>query len=176
MTKIVVRVFIIILFVFSKGLVAQTNSAFEQVQNKLLNDYIVFIDSTEKKQPFGSYFQIHKRKHISIVEFRDEKLVYRISKKVKVYKNGARYEKVDWTVHYPHKIWHHKIYEIKQMGHNYRFIEQIDYEFGRKLKPTKITTCIDDNYLRVKILSPNDKKATYLYVKPASSLPLIHQD
>jgi hypothetical protein len=176
MTKIVVRVFIIMLFVFSKGLVAQTISAFEQVHNQLLNDYIVFIDSTEKKQPFGSYFQIHKRKHISVVEFRDEKLVYRISKKVKVYKNGVRYEKVDWSIRYPHKIWHHKLYEIKQMGHNYRFIEQINYDFGKKLKETKITTSIDDNYLRVKILSPDDKKATYLYVKPASSLPLIHQD
>ena len=176
MTKIVVRVFIIMLFVFSKGLVAQTNSAFEQVHNQLLNDYMVFIDSIEKKQPFSHYFEIHKRKHISMVEFRDEKLVYKITKKVKIYKNGVRYEKVDWTLHYPHKIWHRKIYEIKQMGHNYRFIEQIDYEFGRKLKPTKITTSVDDNYLSVKVLSPKDKKGYYLFVKPASSLPLIHQD
>ena len=176
MTKIVVSVFIIMLFVFSKGLVAQTNSAFEQTHNQLLSDYIAFIDSVEKKQPFGSYFQIHKRKHISMVEFRDEKLVYRITKKVKVFKNGVRYEKVDWIVHYPHNRWHHKIYEIKQVGHNYRFIEQINYDFGKKLTPTKITTSIDDNYLRVKVLSPADKKATYLFVKPASSLPLIHQD
>lgn len=176
MTKIVVRVFIIMLFVFGKALVAQTGSAFEQVQSKLLNEYVLFIDSVEKKQPFGSYFQIHKHKHISVVEFRDDKLVYRISKKVKVYKNGARYEKVDWTIRYPHKHWYHKIYEIKQMGHNYRFVEQIDYEFGKKLKVAKITTSIDDNYLRVKILSPQDKKATYLYIKPSSSLPLIHQD
>jgi hypothetical protein len=176
MTKIVVRVFIIMLFVFSKGLVAQNSSAFEQAHTRLLNEYVLFIDSVEKKQPFGSYFQIHKRKHISMVEFRDEKLVYRITKRVKVYRNGARFEKVEWTVHYPHKIWHHKLYEIKQMGHNYRFIEQIDYEFGKKLKVAKISTSVDDNYLRIKVLSPNDKKATYLYVKPSSSLPLIHQD
>ena len=176
MTKIVVRVFIIILFVFSKALVAQTNSAFEQVHNQLLNEYVAFIDTVEKKQPFGSYFQIHKHKHISVVEFKDDKLVYRISKKVKVYKNGMRYEKVDWTIRYPHKIWHHKLYEIKQMGDSYRFIEQINYEFGKKLKETKIATSIDDNYLRVRVLSPTDKKATYLYVKPASSLPVIHQN
>jgi hypothetical protein len=176
MTKIVVSVFIIMLFVFSKKLVAQNTSAFEQVHTQLLNDYVAFIDTIEKKQPFGSYFQIHKHKHISVVEFRDEKLVYRISKKIKIYKNGVRYEKVDWTIRYPHKIWHHKLYEIKQLGDNYRFIEQINYEFGKKLKESKITTSIDDNYLRVKILSPNDKKATFLYVKPASSLPVTHQN
>ncbi len=176
MTKIVVRVFIIMLFVFSKGLLAQTNSAFEQVHNQLLNDYVAFIDSVEKKQPFGSYFQIHKHKHISVVEFKDDKLVYRIFKKVRVYRNGVRYEKVDWTIRYPHKRWFHKIYEIKQVGHDYRFIEQINYDFGKKLKETKITTSIDDNYLRIKVLSPADKKATYLYVKPASSLPLTHQN
>lgn len=176
MTKIVVRVFIILLFMFGKIAIAQTASAFDQAQTQLLNDYITFIDSVEKKQPFGSYFQIHRHKHISMVEFKDDKFIYKITKKVKVYRNGARFEKVDWTIRYPHKMWHHKLYEIKQVGHNYRFIEQIAYDFGKKIKPTKITTSIDDNYLRVKIMSPADKKATYLFVKPASSLPLIHQD
>ncbi|MEO8759433.1 MAG: hypothetical protein ABI388_00710 [Bacteroidia bacterium] len=176
MTKIVTKVFIIMLFVFSKPLVAQTVSTFEQEHAKLLSDYVAFIDSTEKKQPFGSYFQIHKHKHISFVEFKDDKLVYRIAKKVKVYKSGVRYEKIDWSIRYPNKRWYHKIYEIKQVGANYRFIEQINYEFGKKLIPTKITTSIDDNYLRIKIVSPDDKRATYLYVKPGSSLPLTHQN
>jgi hypothetical protein len=176
MTKIVVRVFIIMLFVFSKGLMAQTNSEFEQAHTQLLDDYVAFIDSAEKKQPVGSYFQVHKHKHLSVVEFKDQNMVYRISKKIKINRNGVRYEKIDWVIHYPHKIWHHKLYEIKQIGHNYRFIEQINYEFGRRLKATKIVTSVDDNYLRVKILKPNDKKAIYLYVKPNSSLPVVHQD
>ena len=176
MTKIVVRVFIIVLFVFSKALVAQTGSLFEQAHNQLLNEYVLFIDSVEKKQPIGSYFQIHKRKHVSFVEFRDEKLVYRIAKTVKIYKNGVRYEKIDWTVRYPHKIWHHKIYEIKQVGHDYRFIEQVNYSLDKKIKATKMTTSIDDNYVRVRILSPNDHQGTHLYIKPSSSLPLTHQD
>ena len=176
MTKIVVSVFIIMLFVFSKGLVAQTVSKFEQEHNQLLNDYLSFIDSTEKKQPFGSYFQIHKRKHVTFIEFKDDKLIYRISKKVKVYKSGVHYEKIDWMIRYPNKRWYHKLYEIKQVGNDYRFIEQINYDFGKKLTPVRITTSISDNYLRIKILSPEDKKATYLYVKPESSLPLVHQN
>jgi hypothetical protein len=176
MTKIVVRVFIIMLFVFSKQVVAQTASMFEQEHNQLLREYLAFIDTTEKKQPFGSYFQIHRHKHVSFVEFKDDKLVYRITKKVKVYKSGVRYEKIDWMIRYPHKRWYHKLYEIKQVGHDYRFIEQINYDFKKKLTPIKITTSIDDNYLRIKVLSPADKKATYLFVKPASSLPLMHQD
>ncbi len=176
MTKIVVRVFIIMLFVFSKPVVAQTVSMFEQAHTQLLTEYVSFIDSAEKKQPFGSYFQIHKHKHISFVEFKDDKLVYRISKRVKVYKSGVRYEKIDWMIRYPHKRWYHKLYEIKQVGQDYRFIEQINYDFGKKLIPSKITTSIDDNYIRIKILTPEDKKATYLYVKPASSLPLTHQN
>lgn len=176
MIKIVVRVFISMLFVFCKSITAQTVSMFQQAHHQLLDEYVLFIDSVEKKQTMESYFQIHKHKHLSIVEFRDDKLVYRISKKVKVYKNGVRYEKIDWTIRYPHKMWHHKIYEIKQVGHDYRFIEQINYEVGKKLKQTKITTSFDDNYLLIKVLSPKDKKATHLYIKPASSLPLIHQE
>jgi hypothetical protein len=155
---------------------AQTESAFDQAHHRLLDDYVLFIDSVEKKQAVVSYFEIYKRKHISKVEFRDGNLVYQIYKKVKIYKNGTRYEKIDWTIHYPHKIWHHKIYEIKQVGGDYRFIEQINYTFGKRLKETKMTTSIDDNYLRVKVLSPKNKRETYLYVKPASSLPLTHQD
>jgi hypothetical protein len=155
---------------------AQTVSAFERGHTQLLNDYIAFIDTVEKKQPFGSYFQIHKHKHISIVEFKDDKLVYRISKKIKVNKNGGRYEKIDWMIRYPNKHWYHRIYEVKQVGQDYRFIEQINYEFGKKLKQTKITTSIDDNYLYIKVLSPEDKKATHLYIKPNSSLPLTHQN
>ena len=122
MTKIVARVIIVILFVFCKSLTAQTVSTFQQEHTKLLDDYVLFCDSVEKKQPIGSYFQIHKHRHISFIEFKDDKLVYRISKRVKVYKNGVRYEKIDWTIHYHHKMWHHKIYEIKQVGHDYRFI------------------------------------------------------
>lgn len=166
MSKIVLRLFIVMLFVFSKSITAQNISMFEQEHTQLLSDYVMFIDSIEKKQPFGSYFQIHKRKHISFVEFKGDKLIYRISKKVNVYKNGARYEKIDWMIRYPNKHWFHKIYEIKQVGHDYRFIEQTTYEFGKKLKPTKIVTSIDDNYVRVKILRPANKKVAYLYVKP----------
>lgn len=176
MTKIGKRVIIIIGILFCKSISAQTTSSFQQMHTQLLDDYLLFVDSVEKKQSIGSYFQIHKHKHISFVEFKDDKLVYRISKKVKVYKNGARYEKIDWTIHYHHKIWHHKIYEIKQVGHDYRFIEQINYDFGKKLKRTQTVSSFDDNYLLIKILSPKDKKATHLYVKPMSSLPLIHQD
>ena len=176
MTKIVVRVFIIMLFVFSKVLVAQTNSAFEQVHNQLLNEYVAFIDSVERKQPISHRFEIFKNKHISRVDFMDNNLVYRITKKVKIYKDGVRYEKIDWTIRYPHKTWHHKIYEIKQVGSDYRFLEQTNYEFGKKLKQTKITTSFDDNYLLIKVLSPKDKIGTYFYVKPSSSLPRIHQN
>jgi hypothetical protein len=172
MTKIVARVFISVLFIFSKTLVAQTASMFEQAHHQLLNDYVAFIDSVEKKQPVGSYFEIHKRKHVSFVEFSDANFVYKIEKKVKIYKNGTRYEKIDWTIHHHHRLWPHKIYEIKQVGHDYRFIEQKNYEFGKKLKTTKITTSIDDNYLRVWV----HKQGTHLYVKPSSSLPLTHQD
>ena len=176
MTKIVARVFIIVLFVFSKALVAQTSLMFEEAHHQLLNDYIVFIDSVEKKQPITSTFDIYRRKHISIVEFKDGKLIYKISKKVRIYKNGTRYEKIEWTVHYPHKCRHYMIYEIKQIGHDYRFIEQINYVFGKKIKATKIITSIDDNYLRVRVLSPDDKQGTHLYIKSNSSLPVIHQD
>lgn len=176
MTKIVAKVFIVMLFVFCKSLTAQNVSKFQQVHTQLLDEYVFFIDSVEKKQPMRHGFEIFKHKHISIIEFMDDRLVYRIRKKVKVYKNGVRYEKIDWTIRYPHKMWHHKIYEIKQVGHDYRFIEQINYEFGKKLKETKITTSFDDNYLLIKVLSPKDKKGTYFYIKPASSLPLIHQD
>ena len=176
MIRIVVRVIVVMLFVCCKSLIAQNATTFQQVHTQLLDDYVLFVDSVEKKQPFGSYFQIHKHRHVSFVEFGDDKLVYRISKRVKVYKNGARYEKIDWTIHYRHKIWHHKIYEIKQVGHDYRFIEKIDYEFDKKLKRTKTTTSFDDNYLLIKVLRPKDKKATHFFVKPMSSLPLIHQD
>ena len=176
MTKIVVKVFIIMFFVFSNTLVAQTISAFDIEHQQLLNEYVAFIDSVEKKQPIRHRFEIFKNKHLSKVEFMDNKLVYRITKKVKIYKGGTRYEKIDWTIRYPHKTWYHKIYEIKQVGSNYRFIEQINYEFGKKLKPTKITTSFDDNYLLINVLEPKDKKSKYFYTKPNSSLPLIHQN
>jgi hypothetical protein len=175
MTKISLRV-VTVLYVFSKSLTAQTTPDFKKVQYQLLNEYVQFLDSVERKKLEGNYFKIYKSRHTSFVEFSDDRLVYRISKRVKLYKSGMRYEKIDWTIHYYHSFWHHKIYEIKQVGESYRFIEQINYEFGRKLRRTKITTSFDDNYLSVKILRPKDKKATYFYVKPMSGLPLIHQD
>ena len=176
MIKTVVRISIILLCVFCKSLTAQTAPDFKQAQYQLLNDYVLFLDSVEKKRLVGSYFQIYKSKHTSFVEFSDDKLVYRISKKVKLYKSGMRYEKINWTIHYHHSFWHHKIYEIKQVGDSYRFIKQVNYEFGRKLRRTKITSSFDENYLSVKILRPKDKKANYFFVKPMSGLPLIHQN
>lgn len=176
MVKIVVRVIIVMLFVFSKLLTAQTTSAFQQEHTKLLDDYVFFIDSVEKKHQKIKYIDIYKHKHISEVEFIDSLLVYRIRKKVKVYRNGLRYEKIDWSIRYHHKFFYHPIYEIKQLGHDYRFIEQIDYEYGRKLKRTKTTTSFDDNYILIRTFSPKDKRGSHFYVKPMSSLPLIHQE
>jgi hypothetical protein len=176
MTKIVARVIIVILFVFCKSLMAQNVSAFQQAHTQLLDNYVLFIDSVEKKHQRIKYIDIFKHKHISEVEFKDSLLVYRIRKKVKVYKNGLRYEKIDWTIRYHHKFLHHKIYEIKQLGHDYRFIEQIDYDYGRKLKRTKVTSSFDDNYVLIRTFSPKEKRGSHFYVKPMSSLPLIHQD
>ena len=176
MTKIVARVFIVMLFVFCKSITAQTASKFQQAHTQLLDDYVLFIDSVEKKHQKIKYIDIFKHKHISEVEFTDSLLVYRIRKKVKVYKNGLRYEKIDWSIRYHHKFFHHKIYEIKQLGQDYRFIEQINYAYERKLKRTKVTSSFDDNYILIRTFHPKDKKGSRFYVKPMSSLPLIHQD
>lgn len=60
---------------------AQTNSIFQQEHTKLLDDYVLFIDSVEKKQPKGHYFEIFNHKHFSKVEFMDERFVYQIRKR-----------------------------------------------------------------------------------------------
>jgi hypothetical protein len=184
MTKIVARVFIVMLFVFCKSLTAQTDSSFQQAHTKLLDDYILFIDSVEKKHLLIEHYpDIYNRKHIVEVKFCDDKFVYEICKKVKVYKSGLRYEKITWKIWYHHYSlghpfngWPKKIYEIKLIGNDYRFIEQVQFEFGKRPKRTKITTSYDDNYLSKRILRPKDQEATYFYVKPMSSIPRLHQD
>lgn len=177
MTKIVAGVIIVILFALCKPLAAQDANSFKEAHYKLLDDYVLFIDSVEKKHPHMSHpIDIFKHRHISRVEFHDDVFVYHIRKKIKVYKTGVRYEKIDWYIKYHHSFWNHKIYEIKQLGHDYRFIEQIDYEFGRKLKQARITSSFDDNYILIRTFLPREKRGSRFLVKPTSGLPGVHQD
>jgi len=186
MIKFCGKVWILLLFsIFIKLTAQDNNPTFQQVHTKLLDDYILFIDSVEKKQLLIEHYpDIYKRKHILAVKFCDDKFVYEICKKVKVYKSGLRYEKITWKIWYHHHLtlghpfnsWPKKIYEIKLIGDDYRFIEQVQFEFGKRPKRTKITTSYDDNYLSETIIRPKDKHATYFYVKPGSSVPRLHQD
>ena len=176
MTKIVARIIIVMLFVCCKPLIAQNATTFQEVHTQLLDDYVLFIDSVEKKHPHMKPIDIFKHRHVSKVEFHGEHFVYHIRKRVKVYKTGIRYEKIDWFIKYHHSFWKHRIYEIKQIGQNYRFIEQIDYEYGRKLKQAKITTSFDDNYILIRTLRPKEKRGSRFLVKPTSGLPGVHQD
>ena len=178
MTRMVVRVFIILFFTSVTSLFAQNKVTFDEVHHQLLDEYMQYIDSVEQKQPIDHYFEIYKRKHVSKVWLQDDRYYYRIVKKVKLYKNGTRYEKIDWAIRSHHKIWpfFRRMYEIKQVGHNYRFIEQIQYDFGKKIRKARIVSSFDDNYVLVKTLRPAEKKSIYFYLKPTSSLPLLHQD
>jgi hypothetical protein len=165
------------MLLLKKSALAQTPTSFQEAHKQLLADYILFIDSVEKKTTTQQEFDVRAQRHLSKITFIDDKYEYQLTKKVHVYSSGIRYEKIDWRIRKAHQLWFRKkLYEIKQVGHNYRFIEKIDYDFTAKLKPKKITSSFDDNYLLIKELHAKHKENTYFFVKPTSSVPLLHQD
>lgn len=172
------KIFACFVLLCGKNIQAQSKVSFEEAHKRLLEDYILFIDSVEKKQTIQSEFDVRAHKHLSRIVFTDGKYEYQIKKNVHVYKSGTRYEKIEWSIRDFRRLWFHKkIYQIKQIGNNYRFIEKVDFDFSNHLKPVRITASYDDNYLLIRILrSKGKKESAHLLVKPVSSIPLLHQD
>jgi len=165
---------IIILLVLSKPIIAQNDSAttFEQLHYKILADYLQFVDSLEKKPIVESYFRVRTRKHVSIIDFNDGKNFYTIHKKIKIYRSGMRYEKIKWFL--VKGSFYKKLYVIKTVGQDYRYIQQ--YSYDSKLHRTKKIICVDDNYLKVHVYRPKSGRGIKTYLKHESSLPASHQN
>jgi len=162
------------LLILSKPVLSQIDSVttFEQLHYKLLADYLQFTDSMEKKPIVDGYFRVRTRKHISIIDFNDGRHSYTIHKKIKIYRSGMRYEKINW---YRIKgTFHQKLYTIKTIGPDYRYIKQFNYNVRHRR--TKTIICVDDNYLKIHIHRPRNEGGTKTYLKHESSLPASHQN
>lgn len=168
------RLTLIAFLLLSKVFVAQNDSTatFEKLHYKLLSDYLVFVDSMEKKPIIESYFRVRAHTHLSIIDFNDGKNFYAIHKKIIVYKSGIRYEEIKWFM--LKGSFYHKLFVIKSVGPDYRYIKQ--YSYNTKWKLVKKTICIDDNYLQVHIYRPKKERQTKTYLKRESSLPASHQN
>lgn len=167
-------ILIIALLAFSNLILAQSDSVatFDNLHYKLLNDYLLFVDSMEKKPITESYFRVRARKHVSIIDFTDGKHAYTIHKKIKIYRSGMRYEKIKWFL--VKGSFYKKLYVIKTVGLDYRYIQQ--YTYNEKLRRIKKTICVDDNYMKVHIYRPKKERGIKTYLKHESSLPASHQN
>ncbi len=167
-------IIVIIFLLLSKSFQAQSDSTatFEQLHYKLLADYLQFVDSMEKKPVVESYFRIRTRKHISIIDFNDGKHFYTIHKKIKIYRSGMRYEKIKWFL--VKGSFYRKLYVIKTLGIDYRYIKQ--YSYNEKHRKTKKIICVDDNYLKIYVYRPKGIRGIKTYLKHESSLPASHQN
>jgi hypothetical protein len=163
-----------IFLILSGSAVAQTDSAatFDGLHYKLLNDYLQFVDTLEKKPITESYFRVRARKHVSIIDFNDGRHFYTIHKKIKIYRSGMRYEKIKWFL--VKGSFYKKLYVIKTVGQDYRYIQQ--YSYNTKLRRTKKIICVDDNYLKVHVYRPEATRGIKTYLKRESSLPASHQN
>jgi hypothetical protein len=126
----------------------------------------------EKKPVVESYFRVRTRKHVSIIDFNDGKHFYTIHKKIKIYRSGMRYEKIKWFL--VKGSFYKKLYVIKTVGVDYRYIQQ--YSYDAKLHYTKKIICVDDNYLKVHVYRPKGERGIKTYLKHESSLPASHQN
>ena len=168
------NLFILAFVLFWKILPAQSDSLanFDQLHYKLLADYLQFVDTMEKKPIVESYFRIRTRKHVSIIDFNDGKHFYAIHKQIKIYRSGMRYEKIKWFL--VKGNFYHKLYIIKTVGQDYRYIKQ--YNYNSKLRKTKKIICVDDNYLKVHVYRPGTERGIKTFLKHESSLPASHQN
>lgn len=168
------RLTLITLLLLAKVFSAQTDSipTFDKLHYNLLADYLVFTDTMEKKPITDSYFRVRAHTHISILDFNDGKNTYAIHKKIRVYKSGTRYEEIKWFM--IKGSFYHKLYVIKTIGQDYRYIKQ--YSYNAKWKMTKKLICIDDNYLQVHVYRPRAARSIKTYLKHESSLPGSHQN
>ena len=165
---------VIVLMAVAKPLVAQNDSTvtFEQLHYKLLEDYLLFVDTMEKKPITESWFGVQSRRHISTIEFYDGKHHYTLHKRIKIYKSGMRFEKIKWFR--VKGSYHQKLYVIKTLGIDYRYIKQYSYNENNRL--TKKIICLDDNYMKVHVFRPKNKRSEKNYLKHESSLPASHQN
>ncbi|MGZ3863927.1 MAG: hypothetical protein ACXVPN_05845 [Bacteroidia bacterium] len=165
----------LIVFLSISGLLISQNDSvttFDNLHYKLLNDYLQFADSMEKKPIMQSEFRIRRRKHVAIIDFNDGRHSYVMHKKIKIYKGGARYEKIRWFIMKGNS--HNKLYVIKTIGSDYRYIEQ--YSYNSKLRKVKKIMCVDDNYIKIHTYRPSEERSVKNYLKHESSLPAAHQN
>ena len=165
---------LIAFLLLAKPFMAQKDSLvnFDNLHYKLLNDYLMFVDSMEKKTIVQTEYRISKRRHVAIIDFNDEKNSYVLHKKIKIYRGGIRYEKIKWFLMKGNS--HNKLYVIKTIGPNYRYIEQ--YSYNEKVRRKQKTICVDDNYIKVQVYRPGKDRGVKNYIKHESSLPASHQN
>jgi hypothetical protein len=163
-----------VLLALAKPFYGQSDSVatFDGLHVKLLNDYLQFIDSVEKKPILESYFRVRARKHVAIIDFTDGKHFYTIHKKIKVYRSGLRYEKIKWFC--VKNGVYKKLYIIKTLGLDYRYIRQ--YTYNNRMRRTKKIVSVDDNYVKVHVYRPKAARDVKTYLKRESSLPASHQN
>jgi hypothetical protein len=162
----------LLLSVFTASSQNDTLPSFDKLHYTLLEDYLRFVDTMEKNPITESYFRIRPHKHVAVIDFNDGQHTYTIHKKIKIYKSGIRYEKIKWFL--VKGSFYHKLYVIKSIGYDYRYIKQ--YTLNEKLKLKRKIICLDDNYLKIHVYRPKAERGVKTYIKAESSLPASHQN
>lgn len=150
---------------------ADHTPSFDELHVKLLQGYLVFADSMERKEIDYGYFSVRRRSHVSVMEFTDGVHFYTIHKYIRMYKSGLRLERIRWYMNKGGFL--HKIYVIKTLGLDYRYIKH--FEYNEHWKKTRRTICLDDNYIQVWQIRPHTRHSKKFYLKRESSLPGSHQ-